>query len=93
MDGLADAVEWMFGLYFIVLLAGALMQMVPDWTYHRVFRWIHACCEPYLWVFRRYLRPLRVGRASVDVTWLVAVVVFFVIQAGVDTTLTQLTTS
>ncbi|WP_206831221.1 YggT family protein [Alicyclobacillus fructus] len=93
MDGLADAVQWMFAMYFFVLMAGALIQMVPDWAQYPVARWIVACCEPYLWVFRRHLRPLRVGRAAVDLSWLAAVVVFLIVEAGVDTTLTQLTTS
>ncbi|MBF8377585.1 YggT family protein [Alicyclobacillus mali] len=93
MDGLADAVEWIFAVYFVVLLAGALVQMVPDWVHHPVGRWISACCEPYLWVFRRHLRPLRIGRLAVDVSWILAMVVFLVVEAGVDTTLTQLTTS
>ncbi|SIT00467.1 YggT family protein [Alicyclobacillus vulcanalis] len=93
MDGLADAVQWMFAIYFIVLMTGAVIQMLPNVEQHAVSRFISACCEPYLWVFRRHLPRLRLGRTAVDVSWLAAVVVFLIVEAGVDTTLTQLTAS
>ncbi|EJY55813.1 hypothetical protein URH17368_1532 [Alicyclobacillus hesperidum URH17-3-68] len=83
-------VEWMFSIYWFVLLAGAVVEMVPDVRQYRVARWFIELSTPYLRIFRRNIRPLSIGRMSLDISWMIGVVVYLVIEAGVDTTLAQL---
>ncbi|GLG01096.1 hypothetical protein Alches_11350 [Alicyclobacillus hesperidum subsp. aegles] len=90
MDVLARLVEWMFSIYWFVLLAGAVVEMVPDVRQYRVARWFIELSAPYLRIFRRNIRPLSIGRMSLDISWMIGAVVYLVIEAGVDTTLAQL---
>lgn len=87
MEALVVIIEGCFTGYWYILLAAAVIALIPDLYSTKVGTVLLRSTEPYLYVFRRYIRPRRIGQVSLDLSWIVGVAVFFIIEAGVSNVL------
>ncbi|WDL97433.1 YggT family protein [Alicyclobacillus sp. ALC3] len=70
-------------VYGYVLIATAVLSWVPDLAQTRLGLFLYKVTEPYLGLFRRYIPPLRIGGVGIDISFIVAVIVYFFLQAGI----------
>lgn len=84
------ATQIFFSIYWYVLLATVLISFVPDIRQTSFGHLLSGLTDPYLYVFRRYIRPLPLGPVTLDLSWIVGVAVFFVINHAVSVLLVRL---
>jgi YggT family protein len=89
VDSVQSFVDVFLYVYVLVILAYILTSWIrlpySPWL-NRVQRFLYDVCDPYLRIFRRVLPPL----GPLDLSPVVAVVVLFVIQRGLDALLERL---
>lgn len=90
MGFVIEVIRGMFSVYWYVLLATAVMGFLPELRQTKVGFILTRLTDPYLHVFRRFIPPLSIGRISLDISWLVGVVVFLVIEGAVTNILFRL---
>jgi YggT family protein len=90
MGVIANIVEGLFSAYWYILLATAVIGFVPDLRETKVGQLLIRLTDPYLAVFRRYIRPIPMGAISLDLSWLAGVAVFYVIEQAVSGILLRL---
>lgn len=90
MHIVVSATEMLFTIYWYVLLAAAIIGFVPDLRLAPFGQLLARLTDPYLFIFRRYIRPLPVGPVTLDLSWIVGVAVFFVIEHAVSGLLIRL---
>lgn len=87
---LLSVIQAVLTIYGYVLIATAVMSWVPDLAQTRVGSFLYGVTEPYLGLFRRFIPPLRLGSVAIDLSFIVAVVVYFFLQYGVLSVLSSL---
>lgn len=89
VDSARSFVDVFVYVYVLVIFAYILTSWIrlpySPWL-NRVQRFLYDVCDPYLRIFRRVLPPL----GPLDLSPVVAVVVLFVIQRGLDALLERL---
>ena len=89
IDSVQSFVDVFVYVYVLVIFAYILTSWIrlpySPWL-NRVQRFLYDVCDPYLRIFRRVLPPL----GPLDLSPVVAVVVLFVIQRGLDALLERL---
>lgn len=83
---LFNMIQTILGLYGYVLLATAIMSWIPDLAQTKLGDWLTRLTEPYLKLFR-FIPPLQLGGIALDISFIVAVVVYFLAEQGVITIL------
>ena len=82
---IADYVNAVFIVYLILIFANILLSWIPRIPYNVYLRavldFITEVTNPYLNIFRRFLRPIGAGGMALDLSPIVAVIVLFVVQA------------
>lgn len=82
---LADYVSALFIVYIILIFANILISYVPRMPYRpwlrSVLDFITETTNPYLNIFRRFLRPIGGGGFAIDLSPMIGVIVLFVAQA------------
>jgi YggT family protein len=82
---IADYVNAVFIVYLILIFANILLSWIPRIPYNVYLRavldFITDVTNPYLNLFRRFLRPIGAGGMALDLSPIVAVIVLFVVQA------------
>jgi YggT family protein len=77
----ANYVDTLLIVYFVLIFARILMSWVPRLPYYRwldlVLTFIRDVTDPYLNFFRRFVPPLRLGAGALDLSPMIAVVVLF----------------
>lgn len=81
---LVNIVQSLFTAYWYVLLATAVISWIPELSDTTVGRLLHRVSEPYLRLFRRWVPSLRLGQIELDLSYIVAVIVFFLVQSEID---------
>ncbi|MCL6515393.1 YggT family protein [Alicyclobacillus sp.] len=81
--GLLNFIQALLSLYGYVLIATAVISWIPDLAETQLGQWLSRLTEPYLRPFRRWIPPLQVGGVAFDLSFLVAVVVYFFVEQGV----------
>lgn len=80
----ANYVDALFGVYFILILTRVLMSWVPriprSSTLRPVLDFITETTDPYLNVFRRLLRSIGAGGMMFDLSPILAIIVLFVAE-------------
>lgn len=76
-------IQGVLTVYGYVLIATAVISWVPDLAHTRLGGFLYKVTEPYLGLFRRYIPPLHIGGVAIDVSFIVAVIVYFFLQAGI----------
>lgn len=85
-----NLVEGLFKAYWYVLLATVVIGLVPELRETQLGQMLARITDPYLFIFRRYIRPLPLGAISLDLSWIVGVAIFFVIEQAVSNMLIRL---
>ncbi len=75
-----NVVQFVMWIYGYVLIAAAIISFVPDFTTHPIGMFISRLTEPYMRLFQRFIPSVQMGSVSVNLSYLVGMVVYFVIQ-------------
>ena len=79
----ADYVEALFIVYFVLIFVRILLTWVPRMPYNRYLRatigFIEEVTDPYLNVFRRFIPPLGGGGFALDLSPMLAMVLLYVV--------------
>lgn len=80
---IAKYVETLLIVYYVLIFVRILMSWIPRMPYNRwldlVLSFIREVTDPYLNVFRRFMPPLRLGAAAVDLSPMIAIIVLLVV--------------
>jgi YggT family protein len=81
----ADYVSALFIVYTVLIIVNILISYVPRMPYNRALRafldFVTETTNPYLNIFRRFLRPVGGGGFAFDLSPMVGLIVLFVAQA------------
>lgn len=87
-DDVARYVGALFTVYFVLIIARVILSWVAMFRplpYNRPLRavtgFIEESVDPYLNFFRRFLPPVGLGGAALDLSPIVGIVVLFIVQA------------
>jgi YggT family protein len=84
-ENVADYVSALFVVYIILIFCNILISYVPRMPYRPWLRaaldFITESTNPYLNVFRRFLKPIGGGGMAFDLSPMVGLIVLFVAQA------------
>jgi YggT family protein len=79
----ADYVEALFIVYFVLIFVRILLTWVPRMPYNRYLRatvgFIEEVTDPYLNVFRRFIPPLGGGGFALDLSPMLAMALLYVV--------------
>jgi YggT family protein len=79
----ADYVQALFIVYFVLIFVRILLTWVPRMPYNRYLRatvgFIEEVTDPYLNVFRRFIPPLGGGGFALDLSPMLAMVLLYVV--------------
>jgi YggT family protein len=79
---LADYVQALFLVYFILIFANIVLSFVPRMPFslwsQAVINFIRETTDPYINIFRRIMRPVGGGPISIDLSPMLALLVLFV---------------
>ncbi|WP_067931553.1 YggT family protein [Alicyclobacillus kakegawensis] len=67
-------------IYGYLLIAAALMTWIPNLGDTPIGQLLTRLTEPYLGIFRRFIPPLPFGGIRLDLSFLVAIVVYFFLE-------------
>ena len=80
---IADYVYALIVVYFVLILIRILLSWLPRVPYNRfldmAITFVQDVTDPYLNLFRRFIPPVRMGPASLDLTPMIAVFVLIVV--------------
>lgn len=80
----ADYVQALFVVYFILIFANIVLSFVPRMPYRpwlkAVVDFVHETTDPYLNIFRRVLRPIGGGQFGIDLSPMLAIIVLFLLD-------------
>ncbi len=82
LSNVLSTVNLILELYWYVILARILISWFPDVADMWVGRTIIRISEPYLAPFRRFIPPLSIGSMYLDVSALVAILVYAFVKMG-----------
>ena len=87
-DDIATYASALFTVYFILIIARIILSWVQQFRplpYNMALRaaigFIEESVDPYLNVFRRFIPPLRVGGAGLDLSPILAIFVLLIVQS------------
>ena len=87
-DDVATYVSALFTVYFILIIVRIILSWVQQFRplpYNMALRaatgFIEESVDPYLNVFRRFIPPLRVGGAGLDLSPILAIFVLLIVQS------------
>ncbi|MDQ0190985.1 YggT family protein [Alicyclobacillus cycloheptanicus] len=83
MTTLLTIIQIILTIYGYLLIATALLTWIPDVGETHLGHFLTRLTEPYLALFRRFIPGLRIGSVMLDLSFIVAVVVYFFLQDGV----------
>jgi len=87
-DDIATYVSALFTVYFILIIARIILSWVQQFrplpynmTLRAVIGFIEESVDPYLNVFRRFIPPLRIGGAGLDLSPILGIFVLLIVQS------------
>lgn len=80
---LLNIIGTLLSVYGYVLIATAIISWLPDLAATQLGQILDKLTDPYLRVFRRFLRPLQFGGIMLDIAFLVAIIVYFPLESEV----------
>lgn len=82
---LADYVQALFIVYFILIFANIVLSFIPRMPFslwsQAVINFVRETTDPYLNIFRRIMRPIGGGPISIDLSPMVALIVLGVLDS------------
>ena len=83
-DDVADYVNTLVLVYLVLIFIRILMSWIPRIPYNRwlaaFLKFVTDVTDPYLNLFRRFLPPVRMGPAALDLSPIVATLVLIVVS-------------
>jgi YggT family protein len=80
----ADYVSTLITVYIVLIFIRILMSYFRSIPYYRALdvflRFVTEVTDPWLNLFRRFIPPVRVGPAAIDLTPMIAVFVLYIIR-------------
>jgi YggT family protein len=80
---IADYVEALFIVYFVLIFIRILLSWVPRTPYNRYLRatvtFVEEVTDPYLNVFRRFIPPLGGGGFALDLSPMLAMALVYIV--------------
>ena len=87
-DDVADYVDTLVGIYVLLIFVRILMSWIPRMPYNRylaaVLTFVTDVTDPYLRLFRRFIPPLRMGPAALDLSPIIAIFVLVIVGGFVQ---------
>ena len=87
-DDVATYVSALFTVYFILIIVRIILSWVQQFRplpYNMVLRavigFIEESVDPYLNLFRRFIPPLRLGGAGLDLSPILAIIVLLIVES------------
>jgi YggT family protein len=81
---IADYVDALFLVYFILILASIVLSWIPRLPYNRVLHavvsFVHDVTQPYLRIFRRFLPPIGGGGFALDLSPIIGIILLLIAQ-------------
>lgn len=87
---LVNIVQTLFTAYWYVLLATAIISWIPELSDTQVGQILNRVTNPYLRLFRGFVPSVRIGQIELDLSYIVAIIVFFILQSVVMSVLYRL---
>jgi uncharacterized protein YggT (Ycf19 family) len=82
-DDIADYVNALFLVYFILIFIRILLSWIPRMPYYPWLRasvdFIHQVVDPYLNIFRRIIPPLGGGGFAIDLSPILGIIVLSIV--------------
>jgi YggT family protein len=79
----ADYLQTLLIVYVVLIFIAVIVSFFPRIPYHRVsdalLTFVRDVTDPYLNLFRRFLPPVRLGPAALDLTPMVGTVVLLIV--------------
>jgi len=83
-DDAADYVETLALVYLVLIFIRIIMSWIPRIPYNRwlaaFLKFVTDVTDPYLNLFRRILRPVRIGPGALDLSPIVATFVLIIVS-------------
>ncbi|HET9153871.1 MAG TPA: YggT family protein [Solirubrobacterales bacterium] len=80
----ADYVQALFLVYFILIFANIILSFMPRMPFslwsQAVIDFIHETTDPYINIFRRIIRPIGSGPIALDLSPMLAIIVLVVLD-------------
>ena len=80
---IADYLDTLLTVYIVLIFIRILMSWIPRMPYNRVLSavvtFVSDVTDPYLNLFRRFIPPVRMGPAALDISPIVATIVLLVV--------------
>lgn len=74
-------------VYTILIIIRVIMSFIPTIPYHRwldaVLTFVRDVTDPYLNLFRRFIPPVRLGPAALDLTPMIAILVLAIVGGSI----------
>jgi YggT family protein len=87
-DDVANYVDTLVGIYVLLIFVRILMSWIPRMPYNRylaaVLTFVTDVTDPYLRLFRRFIPPLRMGPAALDLSPIIAIFVLVIVGGFVQ---------
>ena len=81
--GLGEFANNIFYVYLIILLVNILLTWIPRIPYsvplNAVLTFVHETAEPYLRLFRSFIKPIGAGPMALDLSPVIAIVVYSIV--------------
>jgi YggT family protein len=87
---LLNIVQAILSVYWYLLVATAVISWIPDLAETQLGQLLTKLTDPYLRVFRRFIPGLQLGGVVLDLSFIVAVIVYYFVEQGVMTVLIAL---
>ena len=87
-EEVANYVETLLTIYVVLIFIRILMSWIPRMPYNRylaaVLTFVTDVTDPYLRVFRRFIPPLRLGPAALDLSPMIGIFVLLIVGGIVE---------
>jgi YggT family protein len=87
-DDVATYVDALFTVYFILIITRIILSWIQQFrpipynmSLRAVIGFVEDSVDPYLNIFRRWIPPLRLGGAGIDLSPIVAIIVLLIVQS------------
>jgi YggT family protein len=86
-EDVARYVSTLIVVYTILIIVRVIMSFVPTIPYYRwldvVLTFVRDVTDPYLNLFRRFIPPVRLGPAAIDLTPMIAIFVLAIVGGSI----------
>jgi YggT family protein len=87
---LLNIVQAILSVYWYLLVATAVISWIPDLAETQLGQLLTRLTDPYLRLFRRFIPGVPLGGVVLDLSFIVALVVYYFVEQGAMTVLFSL---